>query len=179
MTLQLQKIRYRSEVKYMTVWKDKDGKSLKNSAGGMFPQPRVVPVSIGIICAEVFTTTFSEGMYKTQLNALNDTTYRDVWGEEEAWISKLHWDPDANVRGEAGHLLEYEIRLNEYKWTDCYPQCGYVYRAGSSHKTYVDSDGSPYLGLLNASGGKLPVGDDPVIDEFHYKRKISFDGLGF
>lgn len=162
-----------SEIIYMPVWKDHAGNAtIINTAKGLYPKPIVEPVSVGIYKCTKWDTNYSDSDFSTELNATNSDTWRG-WTARKAWISSIETRPD-DVQEISCTRVDYTIRCLEYGWDAIFPDCGYFYKTGSDYKTFVDTDGAPYLGKLNGSGDKATMTANPTINTHQIKRAINF-----
>jgi len=168
--------RRRSEVWYLPIWRDKNGDVIQNTAKGPLPKPQIEPVAIGILKATVRKTSFTDTDYKTQLNALNDDTWR-AYTAGQAWIAGL-WTDEVNEGGVDYTLAHYTVLGNEYGWQCTFPDIGYYYLSSGNPLVFADSAGNPYIGCLNA-GAKLSSASDMVLTDWDIKREIDFSALGF
>lgn len=161
----------------MPVWRDKDGAIIQNSAKGPLPKPQIEPVSVGIIRATVRKSSYTDSDYKTQLNSVNDSTWR-AWTAGQAWCAKIRTKP-INEGGTDYTLVRYIVLCCEYGWKSITPDMGQYYLSSSNPKVFADASGYPYMGCLDGSGAKLASTTDMVIKEFSIKRPVAFSFLGF
>lgn len=161
----------------MPLWKDKDGAVIQNSAKGPFPKPQIEPVSVGIIRATVRKASYSDSDYKTQLNSVNDGTWRN-WDAGQAWCARIR-TKSVNEGGTDYTLVRYIVLCCEHGWKSVTPDLGYYYLSSSNPKVFADSDGYAYLGCMDGSGAKLSSASNMTIKEFSVKRPVSFSFLGF
>ncbi len=166
-----------SEIWYLPICKDTSGAIIQNTAKGPYPKMQVEPVSIGIIKATVRKTTYGDSQYNSELNALNNGTWRGQ-AAGNAWIAKI--DTEDVEEGETDVVeVRYQVYINEYGWKSYAPQLGYYYLSGGNPTVFTDAGGNPYLGCLNNSGAKLSSATDMIIKSWDIKRSISFAGIGF
>lgn len=167
-----------SEIWYLPVWRDTTGAIIQNTAKGTYPKPQIEPVSIGVIKATVRKTSYTDANYKTQVNAVNDNTWRD-WAAGQAWIGHVR-TKEQEEGGVNYTIVRYIVYCCEYGWKSIAPQIGYYYLSGGNPKAFVDADGSPYIGCLDNSGAKLSSATDMILKEWSIKREIDFSTtLGF
>jgi hypothetical protein len=166
-----------SEIWFLPVCKDRNGAVIQNSAKGTFPKPRVEPVSIGVIKATVRKENYTDGDFKTQLNATNSGSWRD-WAAGQAYIAHIRtWE--SNEFDTPVTMVRYVVLCCELGWKALTPQLGYYYLDDGKIKVFTDEAGMPYIGNLSNGGGSLAASSDMIIKEWDIKRQIGFGVLGF
>lgn len=163
-----------SEVVYMPHWLESDGSTvIMNSADGAFPKPIVEPIAIGVIHGIKWVSSYSDGEFKTQINATNSDGWRG-WSAGQAWISRILTEEE-NINDEDVIKVHYIIRCNEFGWNAHIAQMGYFYK-DAGNKAIFDEG----IGLLDGSGNELALGSPAVDADIQVKRRISFGStLGF
>lgn len=163
-------------------WQRYDGSNnlepLTNSANGLFPKPRVKPISIGVILISMYKQTYTDADYYNQNNTLNNATWRS-WPAGHAWIARILTE-DVKENDYDCVKVDYVVKCNKLGWDKDFLQCGYYYLSGLDRKHFLtdDLDPIPYIGLLDASGGELGVGGTAVVADDKSKVWIDFTSLG-
>ena len=151
------KVRRSSQIIWLPVWTNHAGNPMVNSAGFLPVMPLYEPVAIAVYHITKFKA-YSDSEYKAEINALNSTGW-EGFDAYQAWISEIHTEGTETYGEVAGEMVHYVVRCidREDGWRVIIPDCGYVYKDGSTIKSFASESGTPYIGNLDGSGGETAI----------------------
>lgn len=147
------KVRRSSQVIWLPVWTNHAGDPITNSAGFLPVMPVYEPVAIAVYHITKFKT-YSDADYKAEINALNSTGWRS-FDAYQAWIYGIHTEGKETYGDIEGEMVHYAVACTDREdgWRAIVPDCGFVYKDGTDIKSFMSTDGQPYIGNLDGSGG--------------------------
>ena len=168
------KWRRSSQIIWLPVWNNWEGDPAVNSAGLLPVMPLYEPVSIAVYHQTKFKT-YSDAEFNAELNALNS----DPWANYEpyqCWISEIHTEGPETIGDVLGETVHYVVRCidREDGWRVVVPDCGYEYKEETNIKSFRTSDGSPFIGNLDGSGGETELMSQLAVVT---KKAIAFSSI--
>lgn len=177
------RFRRRCKRLWLPVWTDKNGDPIKTTAGQLPVKPYWELCSVAVLECTIFKV-FTDADFYSQFNALNSVAWRS-FPRYNAWVANIHTDTKTLGSG-TGRATAEEVHYvvlgldRPGGWRFVHPDVGYVYKSGSSIKSFV-ADGLPFIGNLDGTtGDKATDVSGMTMLSVDTKKEINFAAtLGF
>lgn len=158
--------------------KTKDNEAIVNSAGQGYEQGLLIPRYIPVWEFYQFEpVTVTDETIADRCETINDRVFKGR--PKQTLLLNVESSVLGFFYGRRLRLTFYTLKFNKENWLHKRLDGGTWYLSGAApnqtRKAFKDDDDDAvHFGLLDGSGGKLPIGDDPVFNEFEIYDELDF-----